>query len=449
MIHTLALIAILLASLRHISLAHAPMRKSAHRFNTEYLNSFETFPQSAMPTSTDRQATNGTGLNLDKCITADDCKGTRTCRDFDDENGGSCPAPGGPSCRCVQLKGDDYCTFNSDCPEGEVCGGVDTAFPICISKAFADSRNLPYGYGPYGNGLTLDQCHDSKHCQDERTCKKAFTEDLSDDCDDTDLCVCVPPRRIDCSRGESCPIQETCGYYREVEAFCMSPRYIKRDRMTEIFTNDGYTLDSCEDSDSCRGSRICAFITDGTPCVERDECWCKQTEFKSCAKDKDCGIGEVCARRGRESPICASGRFVDSNEEWRSVSSTPPPQPSPKTTTVVTPGRLCIASSLLGHLKREELFYETDEFADVLCDLNGSCATAGHMVVWEGRGMMMERYCGMVRCVERVMKVNNPRYRRGMNVKTQTEGLEFSLFAAVYGTRAEEILLRTAMRMGL
>ena len=63
--------------------------------------------------------------------------------------------------------------------------------------------------------------------------------------------------------------------------------------------------------------------------------------------------------------------------------------------------------------------------------------------------MMMKRYRGMVGCVERVVKVKNPRYRRGLNVKTRTEGLEFSLLAAKYGTRAEEILLRTATRVGL
>lgn len=111
-------------------------------------------------------------------------------------------------------------------------------------------------------------------------------------------------------------------------------------------------------------------------------------------------------------------------------------------------GGVCIDAQLLRGA-REELVFEEDSMAAVLCDVDGSCATAGHVVVFRGRAMMMRSYCEIVRCERRVVWVNSPRLRRKARVRTKTEGLLFTAFAARWGTRVEERLLAAAVHVGL
>lgn len=65
--------------------------------------------------------------------------------------------------------------------------------------------------------------------------------------------------------------------------------------------------------------------------------------------------------------------------------------------------------------------------------------------------MIMRRYCEEVvgRCEKRVMEVNSPRYKRKRRVKSRTEGLEYTVFAARYDTRAEEAVIAAAVRVGV
>lgn len=100
----------------------------------------------------------------------------------------------------------------------------------------------------------------------------AFGEDLNLECDFTDLCLCEPPKHFDCSEGQECPQGETCGFYREVEIFCMSPNDIGRDGITVIKRGGGFALDAGEDDEDCSRGLACVFREDDTPCVERDEC---------------------------------------------------------------------------------------------------------------------------------------------------------------------------------
>lgn len=63
--------------------------------------------------------------------------------------------------------------------------------------------------------------------------------------------------------------------------------------------------------------------------------------------------------------------------------------------------------------------------------------------------MMMRTYCESVRCEEAVLKVNSPAYRRKVRIPSRTKGLEFTAFAARYETRAEELAIRVAVKLGL
>lgn len=111
----------------------------------------------------------------------------------------------------------------------------------------------------------------------------------------------------------------------------------------------------------------------------------------------------------------------------------------------------CIA---VHHLKEERsrnaLLYNRDVLARVLCDENESCATPGHMVTYRKRAMMMRSYCKLVgKCTERYLKVNGVKYERGKRVESRSAELSFSAFAARFESKLEELVLKTAVHMGL
>lgn len=71
------------------------------------------------------------------------------------------------------------------------------------------------------------------------------------------------------------------------------------------------------------------------------------------------------------------------------------------------------------------------------------------MVVYNGRAMMMRRYCAAVGCIQREMLVNSPRYRRRWRAASRTKGLVFTALAARWESAAEEGVLTAAIRIGI
>ncbi|CAN8064314.1 unnamed protein product [Agarophyton chilense] len=111
--------------------------------------------------------------------------------------------------------------------------------------------------------------------------------------------------------------------------------------------------------------------------------------------------------------------------------------------------QVCIDANALSHLHVNDLVYKTHRIARVLCDGHQSCATPGHMVVFNGRAMMMRTYCDLVSCDQRIMQVNSPRFKPSIRIPSSTDGLHFTAFAARYQTRMEEIALTTVVHAGL
>lgn len=51
---------------------------------------------------------------------------------------------------------------------------------------------------------------------------------------------------------------------------------------------------------------------------------------------------------------------------------------------------------------------------------------AGHIVIWEGQGMMMKTCCGIVgNCRHDRMTVNSPRWKSGRRVRSESKGRSF------------------------
>lgn len=109
----------------------------------------------------------------------------------------------------------------------------------------------------------------------------------------------------------------------------------------------------------------------------------------------------------------------------------------------------CVDATALRHFQHQQLTLDKHIRAKVFCDSFGSCATPGHMVMSEGKAMMMRSYCGLVECTSEVMLVNSPRWDRALRVKSKTEALEYTAFAARWESKAEEHVLRTAVRVGM
>ncbi|PXF44036.1 hypothetical protein BWQ96_06209 [Gracilariopsis chorda] len=111
----------------------------------------------------------------------------------------------------------------------------------------------------------------------------------------------------------------------------------------------------------------------------------------------------------------------------------------------------CIAvHHLKGERLKNALLYKSDVLARVLCDENESCATPGHMVIYRERAMMMRSYCELAgKCTERFLKVNGLKYERGKRVGSLSDGLSFSALAARFESKMEELVLKTAVHIGL
>lgn len=250
----------------------------------------------------------------------------------------------------------------------------------------------------------------------------------------------------------------------------------------------GLTGDVCRNNDNCLSPRVCRagggencalndILCESTEiaCSTADEvCYCYALATCNCSDD--CEDSEVCTEipSGR---LCVSEELLKQsgwlNEIGCNGGSDGPdvvelPAPfSPEATTAgevvvveVTPSSgsedgggdnssedpVCVDAEALEGM---EVVFERDVKAGVLCDEFGSCATEGHIVAYKGIAMMMKSYCEIVGCVRKVLLVNSPVRRRGLRVKSRTEGLEYTAFAARFGTRVEELILTTAVRIGM
>lgn len=211
---------------------------------------------------------------------------------------------------------------------------------------------------------------------------------------------------------------------------------------------NGLTGDSCTKMEECGGNRNCAprnAVTSTTCDDGRDDCICKPGEPKTCKTRDDCEDGEVCAISEQTSDAkaeCRSSDSVKKDDGYKEVGGTVA-APSPSANDV------CIGVHLLSQFSNKQLVFDKHLLAHVLCDSRRNCATAGHMVMYNGQAMMMRTYCDMVSCKREVMEVNSPRYSRGLRVQSASRKLEFTAFAARYETRTEEKLLGAAVRVGL
>ena len=437
-------------------------------------------------TKTSRDASNHDGKTGDSCSSKSDCDGDRICICTEGEC--SC-ADGG--CICFQSL---PCSSNAECETGEVCAFLIQDNPACVSEDVVRRKGIPVAE-PLRPGLSKDPCELDSHCKSPREC-------IDEECIPTGGLTSCTGAPKDCHKWEVCATSPLDG-----EDVCVSLRFTsnntdwipvttKKPTTTSVMTTvtsttisstaattkttstlttttttrmttkaptssapasttvsttspttttttstttqsttsstttgggAGLTFDDCEDNSDCKGSRECEGagekITD-----DEDAKVCKLNDgTASCEENDDCEDGENCINfDGADS--CISERAIDKYEL-----------------------DICVAVHHLNEegIEMSQRVFNTDRLANVLCDYNTSCATPGHMVMYNGRGMMMRSYCEIVGCRPGIMRVNSPKFRKQIRLNSHSEGLVFTALAAKWGTATEERVLRGLIRLGV
>lgn len=361
-----------------------------------------------------RPSRKGPGLTDDKCKFDWDCSFPRRCTHVADVYG---RCAGRSNCKCKPLVNPE-CSSNEDCTEGEQCvTAVDASFkPFCQSK----TASIPYFF----------QISDSR---------------LEKVADPTPIPSGSSYRLI----GDPCLTSDDCEY----------PRQCYHHLDTPLASPSPGSQTRCDKSGGKLRNCICnsAFGTEGRNCTTTADC-----------KDNReiCTLYEDQVPGGKIQRVCMSRLAFDADTDsgmQQRIEFGPPqsiqPSPSPSNTPEIDESpeakptdepAPCIDVKLLKNYRQSDLVYRKHLRSAVLCDEHGSCATPGHMVVYDNTPMSMKSYCAKhARCSKRTAWVNNPRMMKtGIRVWSETTGLEMTVFSARYESWAEETILRQIIRLG-
>lgn len=340
------------------------------------------------------------------------------------------------------------------------------------------------------NGLTFDPCRTNQDCQSDRKCELISSPE---ECNNRESCRCSPVSPVACESTADCTQDgEVCALVirndKSSRGLCVSKyatdtysNYVEKNTQppstspllstplplpspSQIPASEGLSGDICRINSHCVGNRQCKYypFEGEDPTTEEcndalgEVCICLPPFPVSCTTTTDCpDEGEVCSKRKEENEdrnrFCISKNALERNPG--SIESKPSPSAAtlPSLTYSLPPRApsSCVEIQALSHLKAADLVYRRPRMTHVLCDSNGSCATAAHLVTYDGQPMMMRTYCEIAGCKREAMLVNSPKYQRGLVVKSKTSGLHFTALAAKYETRVEEVILSVAVHFGL
>lgn len=401
-----------------------------------------------------------TGLAGETCIKTTDCQGTKCVynRRFECD---------GDHLNCVC--DTSPCNSTTKCFPGEICDG--TSNKVCLStNARGNQRE--------GN-LTLGSCRNQQHCATGRDCFSidAFAQNVVQLCaPNVTTCACFPLNMKTCTTvnsTEECEDGEICQEYSKTAKACLDPDFVPLpdsqtdDQMEDLVQeqSNGLTFDECKENLDCISGRKCLVPIEKQlkQCgLDNEKCICIPSEIRACENAQDCEIqGETCVIL-QDVSVCASEMVEEEIEDDNAsamislIEGTveirePEFSSAENVENQDADGKVCIAMKELEHLDKDDLVFEQGRHAHVLCDVFGSCATAGHIVEFDGVVMMMMSYCDVVEegCKRWRMKVNSPRLRRKRRITSRSPGLKYTALAARYETSTEERLLRLAVRLGL
>lgn len=340
-------------------------------------------------------------------------------------------------CLCIpQVQDDLQCSCgDEECLFGDVCSILSNNSSVCT----AENLDLP--------PLVCPDKGPGEPCESADECESNFCADATDQlrpCTGSPGCLCLPKKdeRVKKFSFEQCVSNTECAGLR----VCADFDPAKLCALTDLEPDQ-----NCVCVPIIPNQQFCSCISDncveGDICVGNSQLSAGKPQQGSCTSSKHSGLSRLdCTPRlplalsELPSPQPSSQpETVDST-----LQPTTPPSPSPSATLQV-----CIDATALTHLQPHQLLYKLHPHATVLCDQFGSCATPGHIVRYKRSTMMMKTSCRIKGCTQHTVRVNSPRYARGIRVESKTSGLQFTAFAARHETRAEESIMALAVRLGL
>lgn len=385
----------------------------------------------------------GNLVTFDDCTIDDQCREGLFCSHLSENSLGGCLNRRG--CTCVPPAAVQ-CSSASDCRTGESCVRVPDAQQEaqCYSSAllprepyFRDVSQtiLPTPTHLPTDGWLFDLCKEDDDCKQggvKRVCRH-FTESTGS-CDGRDMCVCKGKNEQDavCNSSDDCGNGETCVVIvdskKNVNGTCISskllafpyfvPLYVELSGSTRAPAATPSNSPSVTPSTSATSSVTSSATSSATPSASTSS-------------------------TSSTSPTFTHSPSVSESEGVTGAGETSEASESPDVNAV------CVDMDALRGLRASDLVYASARRAAVLCDEQGSCATAGHMVDWHGETMMMKTYCEhYARCQRSVRTVNSPRMRRNLRIASRTSGLSYTPLAARFATSLEERLLRSVVRAG-
>lgn len=439
------------------------------------------FPGALQATTVPRR-----GVTGEQCRHSEYCQGGRSCVKQGDPFE-QVPCQGLDDCICFP-RSPQTCASSHDCEAREVCTRVPEAQELfCISAVIV-------GYTPEliemvgakprpqvsdSSGLSFYPCINETTCKGERRCLSESESSTPQLCNNGELCACHPTIPQVCTSSDICTLGEVCAIAGPFQ-LCISADVVAA--MSDLVPTEpipGVPRPSFETSPRPQTSAVPPPRDDPTTSPHEREP-SESFERPPPSHSVRPSLSQTIAQPSPSAEASATTQFTPSPSETQalvsatpnpsatyvpaeqspSVSSTPQvtssshsvtsPSPSASSSVSSSSNKGCVDSRALSHFSKEELVFAEHRVARVLCDQNGSCATAGHMVMWEGAAMMMQTYCKVEGgCREEQMLVNSPRMAVKLRVRSKTEGLQYTAFAARFATGTEEMFLRALVRVGL
>lgn len=370
-------------------------------------------------------AQNGAGLTLDSCGQNSDCRAPRTCNTVEEATNTvvSCPSSDDKTCLCMPEKiiKCSYLEADDDpesCPFGERCtrytsGTGDTVIYFCMSCSQAKSVN--------GSAFEIPD-------GDAATCTASDGAPSSDDTSEGGSSVGVGRNMDSCASGDNCLAPRSC-----------------------VFIQDNIAS-TCNGESGC----VCYDLTNRFACTSQAECpdsleRCARPAISDEAYKGECTSTNVIATRDDYLEIREVDRDTEDAGNLFSgdTSSNAVTKPDPDSNRNSSNSGVCVDATLLSHFHPSKLVFSAHHRAAVLCDASQSCATPGHIVEYGGKVMSMRTYCKYhTACTKRLSWVNSPKFERGLRIKSRTDNLSFTPFAARYETALEERVLRLLVAIG-
>lgn len=356
-----------------------------------------------------------TGLNLDKCCFANDCKPDRKCLYV--RKAPNSPCNGRWGCRCMSSQ--PSCESDTDCDDGEICWAPSAdQNKFCASRRFVDRIPSPQPSatsvstpnssptvtltprptasvstcrGP-GDGslLTFEKCCFPVDCKGTRKCSVLQSGPLIP-CGGNDNCRCISEDQGPCEGDGECEKGETCwAPPRAQQKFCVAKSYvdsqspapstraIPTSQMTTtpgaspsvkasplptatapgvcIGPGDGsgLNIDPCCEKVDCKGDRKCYMNGTNDPCNGEHGCRCA-SDNPLCNSNEDCDPEERC--HGSNPSFCVSKRVLENG-----IPPTPTPSPI-----VINTNSTCKGPGDNSRLNIEQCCFKEDCKGDRVC----------------------------------------------------------------------------------